>query len=510
MRLARRRGADVLGAGERRLGAARRRRARGGARARRAADRAGWRARCPSSTRATRRSWCGGISRRGAPAVVVMRGTGRRSASCGGRRRPADDLDAGALRALAGRGQPGAPRHRRPAGGRARGARLRGGRARARRLARAPGPSARPRRRRRGRRAAWWRARSPRPRRARWSSTTASSRRRSRCPAAGRVDVVTARSERYEAPGALPRVMPAAIGQDLRRRDFTVNAMAVELASGDVRTPRSARRTRRRRRAAGCASCIRCRSSRTPRASSAPRATRRAWASRWTRGARGAGRWRSSWRRMPRCRRRGSPPSWSASSRTRAPAPALVALARAGAFRLLATRLSRDAAVRGRDSPRCRPPCVGARARPGDATRWSCSPPCWRPTSRTAWRRRCCAGSALSGAPLGRVREALARDAAAERAARRRGPAERGGASAARRRGPLAPAWLHLAGDDATAARLERSTGAEPDARPVLGGDDGARPRRGARSRRRGGAGRAARRAAGRGNPRSAGRNGLR
>jgi tRNA nucleotidyltransferase (CCA-adding enzyme) len=51
-------------------------------------------------------------------------------------------------------------------------------------------------------------------------------------PGGGRIDVVTARSERYEAPGALPRVMPATIAQDLRRRDFTVNALAVELASG--------------------------------------------------------------------------------------------------------------------------------------------------------------------------------------------------------------------------------------------------------------------------------------
>jgi tRNA nucleotidyltransferase (CCA-adding enzyme) len=47
-----------------------------------------------------------------------------------------------------------------------------------------------------------------------------------------RVDVATARAERYEAPGALPRVRPAGIAEDLRRRDFTVNAMAVELSSG--------------------------------------------------------------------------------------------------------------------------------------------------------------------------------------------------------------------------------------------------------------------------------------
>ncbi|MBI4593328.1 MAG: CCA tRNA nucleotidyltransferase [Candidatus Rokubacteria bacterium] len=52
-------------------------------------------------------------------------------------------------------------------------------------------------------------------------------------PAAGRVDIVTARAERYETPGALPRVMPAPLLQDLARRDFTINAMAVELQTGD-------------------------------------------------------------------------------------------------------------------------------------------------------------------------------------------------------------------------------------------------------------------------------------
>jgi tRNA nucleotidyltransferase (CCA-adding enzyme) len=51
-------------------------------------------------------------------------------------------------------------------------------------------------------------------------------------PGHGRIDVVTARTERYERPGALPRVLPGSIGQDLRRRDFTVNAMAIELGSG--------------------------------------------------------------------------------------------------------------------------------------------------------------------------------------------------------------------------------------------------------------------------------------
>jgi tRNA nucleotidyltransferase (CCA-adding enzyme) len=50
--------------------------------------------------------------------------------------------------------------------------------------------------------------------------------------AAGRIDVATARSERYERRGALPHVLPASIDADLRRRDFTINAMAVELHSG--------------------------------------------------------------------------------------------------------------------------------------------------------------------------------------------------------------------------------------------------------------------------------------
>ena len=50
--------------------------------------------------------------------------------------------------------------------------------------------------------------------------------------AAGRIDVATARSERYDTRGALPRVLPASIEADLRRRDFTINAMAVELHSG--------------------------------------------------------------------------------------------------------------------------------------------------------------------------------------------------------------------------------------------------------------------------------------
>lgn len=45
-----------------------------------------------------------------------------------------------------------------------------------------------------------------------------------------RVDLATSRRETYERPGALPVVEPAPIADDLARRDFTVNAMAVPLA----------------------------------------------------------------------------------------------------------------------------------------------------------------------------------------------------------------------------------------------------------------------------------------
>jgi tRNA nucleotidyltransferase (CCA-adding enzyme) len=43
------------------------------------------------------------------------------------------------------------------------------------------------------------------------------------------LDLASARSELYPAPGALPEVRPAGLLEDLARRDFTVNAMALPL-----------------------------------------------------------------------------------------------------------------------------------------------------------------------------------------------------------------------------------------------------------------------------------------
>jgi tRNA nucleotidyltransferase (CCA-adding enzyme) len=46
---------------------------------------------------------------------------------------------------------------------------------------------------------------------------------------AGRIDVAERRAESYPAPGALPEVRPGSMAEDLARRDFTVNAIAVPL-----------------------------------------------------------------------------------------------------------------------------------------------------------------------------------------------------------------------------------------------------------------------------------------
>ncbi len=49
----------------------------------------------------------------------------------------------------------------------------------------------------------------------------------------GRIDIATARRERYPLAGELPKVGPARIAEDLERRDFTINAIALALAGPD-------------------------------------------------------------------------------------------------------------------------------------------------------------------------------------------------------------------------------------------------------------------------------------
>ncbi|MCY4527501.1 MAG: hypothetical protein OXD46_00515 [Chloroflexi bacterium] len=54
------------------------------------------------------------------------------------------------------------------------------------------------------------------------------------------VDLATARRETYVHPGALPKVFPGTVEDDLARRDFTINAMAISLTKdswGDLLDP---------------------------------------------------------------------------------------------------------------------------------------------------------------------------------------------------------------------------------------------------------------------------------
>lgn len=78
----------------------------------------------------------------------------------------------------------------------------------------------------------------PRFRTAKWAYEDASSRRTgfkhdSRPSQDGRsVDLISARKEMYPGPAELPRVEPSNIQDDLQRRDFTINALAVRLDDG--------------------------------------------------------------------------------------------------------------------------------------------------------------------------------------------------------------------------------------------------------------------------------------
>ncbi len=58
------------------------------------------------------------------------------------------------------------------------------------------------------------------------------------------IDIAHTRTERYDSPGALPVVAAATLGEDLARRDFTINAMALELSPerfGELTDPHGGR-----------------------------------------------------------------------------------------------------------------------------------------------------------------------------------------------------------------------------------------------------------------------------
>lgn len=58
------------------------------------------------------------------------------------------------------------------------------------------------------------------------------------------IDLVTARSERYDRPGALPVPTPGSLADDLARRDFAINAIALRLngpRAGTIEDPQGGR-----------------------------------------------------------------------------------------------------------------------------------------------------------------------------------------------------------------------------------------------------------------------------
>jgi len=61
------------------------------------------------------------------------------------------------------------------------------------------------------------------------------------------IDIATARKERYRAPGALPNVTEGKLKDDLLRRDFSINAIAMDLRDGSLHDPANGERDLRTR-----------------------------------------------------------------------------------------------------------------------------------------------------------------------------------------------------------------------------------------------------------------------
>jgi tRNA nucleotidyltransferase (CCA-adding enzyme) len=61
------------------------------------------------------------------------------------------------------------------------------------------------------------------------------------------IDIASARSERYRAPGALPSVTEGRLQDDLLRRDFSVNAIALDVVSEELHDPTNGKQDLERR-----------------------------------------------------------------------------------------------------------------------------------------------------------------------------------------------------------------------------------------------------------------------
>lgn len=48
-----------------------------------------------------------------------------------------------------------------------------------------------------------------------------------------KIDLATARRETYKKPGAMPSIKPSTLKEDLKRRDFTINAIAASIMAKD-------------------------------------------------------------------------------------------------------------------------------------------------------------------------------------------------------------------------------------------------------------------------------------
>ena len=72
---------------------------------------------------------------------------------------------------------------------------------------------------------------------AKWvlDATAAANLRQSPDLARARIDFATAREETYASPAALPQVIPSTIERDLARRDFSINALALQLSPASSR-----------------------------------------------------------------------------------------------------------------------------------------------------------------------------------------------------------------------------------------------------------------------------------